>query len=86
MRAPENEKRSVLDMFGKSPLFGSRIEPACRYCAHARESTDGRMILCQHRGVTAPYSSCRRFRYDPLLRVPARHAVLPKYDKSDFEL
>ncbi len=73
-------------MFGKSPLFGSRIEPACRYCAHARESTDGRMILCQHRGVTAPYSSCRRFRYDPLLRVPARHAVLPKYDKSDFEL
>ncbi|MCI9508888.1 MAG: hypothetical protein HFF10_03970 [Angelakisella sp.] len=73
-------------MFGKRPLFGSRIEPACRYCTHARENTDGRMILCQHQGVVAPYYSCRRFHYDPLLRVPPRQAVLPKYDKSDFEL
>lgn len=73
-------------MFGKRPLFGNHIEPACRYCAHARENTDGRFILCQHKGVVAPYYSCRKFRYDPLLRVPSRQAVLPKYDKSDFEL
>ncbi len=73
-------------MFGKRSLFGSRIEPACRYCGHGRESADGRMILCPHQGVTAPYSSCRKYRYDPLLRVPSRQPVLPKYDRSDFEL
>lgn len=73
-------------MFGKRPLFGNHIEPACRFCTHARENFDKRMILCQHQGVVAPYYSCRRFRYDPLLRVPARQAVLPKYDSSDFEL
>lgn len=73
-------------MLGKRPLFGNHIEPACRYCAHARENTDGRMILCRHQGVVAPYYSCRWFHYDPLLREPARQAALPQYDKSDFEL
>lgn len=73
-------------MFKKRPLFGSRIEPACRYCHNARENADGRMILCPHQGVVAPYYACRRFRYDPLLRVPSRQPVLPKYDSSDFQL
>lgn len=73
-------------MFGKRPLFGSRIEPACRYCRHARESTDGRMILCIQQGVVAPYYACRRFQYDPLLRVPSRQPVLPAYQESDFTL
>ena len=72
--------------WGKTPLFGSRIEPACRYCRHSRESADGRMVLCPHRGVVAPYYSCRKYRYDPLRRIPARQAVLPEYDRADFEL
>ena len=58
--------------FGKRPLFGNFVEPACRYC--------------QHRGVVAPYDSCRKYRYDPLRRVPSRQPVLPQYDQSDFEL
>lgn len=73
-------------MFGKQPLFGNYIQPACRCCCAARENADGTLILCQERGVMAPYDSCRRFRYDPLRRVPARQAVLPEYDKADFEL
>ena len=51
---------------GKRPLFGNFVEPACRYCHNARESADGTLILCQHRGVVAPYDSCRKYRYDPL--------------------
>ena len=73
-------------MLGKRPLFGNHIEPACRYCAHARENADGRMILCRHQGVVAPYYSCRRFHYDPLLRVPSRQPQLPAYQHSDFTL
>ena len=72
--------------FGKRPLFGNFVEPACRYCHNARESGDGTLILCQHRGVVAPYDSCRKYRYDPLRRVPSRQPVLPQYDQSDFEL
>ena len=73
-------------MFGKRPLFGSFIEPACRYCRHARESTDGRMILCIQQGVVAPYYACRRFQYDPLLRVHSRQPQLPAYHHSYFTL
>lgn len=72
--------------FGRKPLFGNHVEPACRHCRFSRETADGRMMLCQHQGVVAPYYSCRKYRYDPLRRVPSRQAVLPEYDKSDFEL
>ena len=44
------------------------------------------MILCEKCGVVAPYYSCKKFRYDPLLRVPKRRRPLPEYSESDFTL
>ena len=44
------------------------------------------MILCIQQGVVAPYYACRRFQYDPLLRVPSRQPQLPAYQHSDFTL
>ena len=35
--------------------------------------------------VVSPYFACRKFRYDPLLRVPHRQE-LPHYDPKDFSL
>ncbi|HRL03837.1 MAG TPA: hypothetical protein PKX81_02810 [Gemmiger formicilis] len=43
------------------------------------------MVLCKNRGVVSPYFACRKFRYDPLLRVPHRQE-LPHYDPKDFSL
>ena len=40
---------------------------------------------CKNRGVVSPYFACRKFRYDPLLRVPHRQE-LPHYDPKDFSL
>ena len=71
-------------MFKKS-LCGSHISPACAYCAHGSPAADGRMILCQKRGVVSPYYACRKFSYDPLLRVPRRQE-LPRFDPGDFSL
>lgn len=73
-------------MFGKKELFGSKIDPACGYCSFGKPTNDGSRILCLHVGVTMPHYSCRKFRYDPLLREPTRQQQLPKYDKSEFEL
>ncbi len=56
-------------------LFRKDIEPRCAYCRHAAE-TGGEQLLCKRRGPVAPQSSCRRFRYDPLKRVPSPHPVL----------
>ncbi len=73
-------------LFGKRPLFGNFVEPACQYCRHARQNADGLTVLCALNGVVAPYYSCRRYQYDPLKRTPSRQPVLPEYDQTDFQL
>ena len=71
-------------MFRRVP-YGSSIAPSCSYCAFGSPAPDGKMVLCSRRGVVSPYYSCRRFRYDPLLRVPHRQE-LPLMDPTDFTL
>lgn len=72
-------------MFRK-PYFGTNISPACEYCAHSRPSPDGRMYYCLKVGVVYPYHKCRKFRYDPLRRIPRRRPALPKFSPEDFQL
>ncbi len=75
-------------MFGlkKCKLFGTRIEPACEYCRHGNKTSDKTMILCEKKGVVAPFYSCNKYLYDPLKRIPQRQKPLPQYDQSDFSL
>ena len=69
----------------KKPPFGSKIPSSCAYCALGSPAADRKMVFCRQRGVVSPYFSCRRFRYDPLLRVPRRQK-LPDLDPRDFTL
>ena len=62
-------------MFKKS-YYGAHIAPACAYCLHGSPAADPKMI---------PYYCCRKFSYDPLMRVPRRQ-VLPELDPKDFTL
>ena len=50
-------------------LFRKKIQPACGYCAFAREGEDDSLV-CFYSGPTTPDQSCKRFRYDPLQRDP----------------
>ena len=52
---------------------------------HGAAAADPKMVLCKHKGVVSPYYCCRRFSYDPLMRVPRRQ-VLPELDPKDFTL
>ena len=72
------------EMF-KKKLYGTKIAPACSYCIYGTPASDRKMIFCRRRGVVSPYYSCRKFRYDPLMRVPRRQE-LPQLDPSDFTL
>lgn len=67
-------------------LYGNNIRPCCEYCQSARPSTDGRVMLCMHHGIVPLYHKCRRFRYDPLKRIPYRQPRLQKFKKEDFTL
>lgn len=68
----------------KKPPYGTKISPACAYCTHGSPAADQKMVLCKNRGVVSPYFACRKFRYDPLLRVPHRQE-LPHYDPKEFQ-
>lgn len=52
-------------------LFDKDIEPRCAYCKRGTLLEDGQ-VLCVKKGVVAVSGSCRRFRYDPLKRVPPK--------------
>ena len=71
----------------KFRFFGKNIEPACEYCALGKLTSDGKNVLCKKKGVTALHFKCRRFRYDPLRRIPKRPVpTTAEFTKEDFEL
>lgn len=68
-------------------LFRKDIARSCQYCTHGVQLDEER-ILCSKKGLTSITSSCRRFRYDPLKRIPIRKKAVDfaKYDQEDFSL
>ena len=58
-------------------LFQKKIEPRCAYCARGRALGEDQ-VVCPKKGVMSQGSSCRRFTYDPMKRVP------PRPVKADF--
>lgn len=58
------------------------IDKVCAYCEHAQPLADGDAVLCRHRGVVDCGAHCRKFRYDPLKRVPAPPQTVEKVDLS----
>lgn len=68
-------------------LFRKRIEKSCTYCRFGTMLEEN-LALCTKRGVVSAERKCRKFRYDPLKRVPSKPKALDfsKYDKEDFSL
>lgn len=68
-------------------LFRKRIEKSCYYCTSGAQTADGK-VVCAKKGLVSGETPCRKFRYDPLKRVPPRAKALDfsKYDKEDFSL
>lgn len=68
-------------------LFRKDIEPRCAYCkysARAEEET----VICRKKGIRADTDHCRKFKYDPLRRIPPRSETVDflKFDETDFSL
>lgn len=69
----------------KSLFFGGG-ERCCADCVHGRPANDTTRVLCRKKGVVDPTFRCRRYRYDPLKRVPHSSPKLPHFDSGDFSL
>lgn len=68
-------------------LFRKKIERSCAYCAYSTRLEDG-TVLCAKKGFRQEEDSCRRFRYDPLRRVPKKAKAMDfsRYSEDDFSL
>ena len=68
-------------------LFRKKLPRHCAYCIHAGKMSDHEMI-CRKKGVVAAADQCRRFRYDPLKRIPVRPKPqrFDKLTQQDFTL
>ena len=66
-------------------LFGNNITPNCEYCELAQYS--GGKFICTKNKVLVN-NKCRKFKYDPCKRIPAKMKVLnfQKYEDVDFSL
>ena len=56
----------------KTNYFKSSIEPQCAYCQFGNRTKDGGRILCEKRGLMEENSSCKKFVYSPLKRIPVK--------------
>ncbi len=62
-------------------------DPRCEYCKYGKLSADGDKVLCPKKGIMDKYYSCKKFRYDPLKRVPDTNAPeFMTFSPEDFAL
>ena len=68
-------------------FFRKDIEKRCAYCECGSVINDTE-VVCSRRGIVNATEHCRRFRYDPLKRVPTRMKPkdFSKMDDFDFSL
>ena len=62
------------------------IDKICANCAHGKHSPGETNVLCEKRGVMLNTSSCRKFKYDPLNRTPARPVSFGEFLAEEFVL
>ena len=68
-------------------LFRKKMPRSCLCCEHGAILNDEE-ILCAKRGIVPVDNACRKFKYDPCKRIPAKPKALDfsKYSPEDFSL
>ena len=68
-------------------LFRKKIEKSCSYCKFGTK-LDDEEVLCARKGLVSIDGKCRKFRYEPLKRIPAKPKVqnFENFKEEDFSL
>lgn len=67
-----------------APLFGASVPPNCLYCENNLVGKDP--AVCRF-GLEPPQKgTCKRYRYNPMLRQPKAQPPLPEFDPDEFKL
>ena len=68
-------------------LFKKDIEPRCAYCKRGA-NLDEEQVMCMKKGIVSAAGACRKFKYEPLKRVPIKpiSADFSHLKEEDFVL
>lgn len=71
-------------LFRRNYLYSKSIEPHCAYCAHCTKDNEHQGV-CDLRGIVALAGQCRKFTYNPLMRIPPKPArIRGRFSDEDF--
>ena len=74
----------MFGFFRKNHLYSKDIEPHCAYCSHCTKDNEHQGV-CDLRGIVALAGSCKKFQYNPLMRVPPKPArIRGRFTDEDF--
>ena len=65
-------------------MFKKKITPSCEYCAVGILTNN--KILCVKYGVTSSKNNCKKFKYDPLKRIPKKQQGIINFSEKDFKI
>lgn len=66
-------------------IFGE-VEPKCAYCEHGQIASNSVQVLCIKRGIFDLNHSCKKFKYDPLKKIPQASPDMQEYSEEDFTI
>lgn len=66
--------------------FDKKLQKSCMWCVYGTKSDYSDEIFCKKHGVTTRADACRRYKYDPLKRVPKSVKPSENYTAEDFSI
>ncbi|MBQ8029211.1 MAG: hypothetical protein IJ262_07370 [Clostridia bacterium] len=63
-----------------------KYDPKCEYCRFGRVPDDRKSVLCSYKGIMQLDDSCRKFKYDPLKRIPTKIKIDTDFSENEFKL
>ncbi len=67
----------------KVKLFGKNIDVSCDYCAHSKIQ-EGAQFCTKNKVLKK--GKCRKFEYNPTMRLPKLINNIQKFTEEDFKL
>jgi len=71
----------------RQKLFNKKdYREVCENCFFGVLSPEKNCVFCSQTGIVKNEYSCKKYKYDPLKRIPKRPKKLPSYNENDFKL
>lgn len=75
--------KSIIGTGDIMKLFGNNIEVKCEYCSNSANAQSGYICTVKK---SIKNGKCRKFKYNPTLRIPESSPEMQKFRKEDFEI